>query len=917
MSSSGNVSRAARPLLPALWILVSVLAAFPARAQEPAVPVVESVVVEADGQAGEQDLAEIIAIKKGDPYSLKKVDRSVQQIFQTGLFSDVRVLKTGDDRVELRFILTHRLTVRNVEFSGGKGLPLARIREAVESLKPGGFYSDESLSRSEAELRNVLKDEGFYEPSLAATVDKALGLSLADVRFRIEGWKRYAVAGIEFAGSLPAPENDIRKRMKTGPGAIYAPSRFREDLDRIKDYLNGLGYHRAEVDIAGEKFDPVSSRVTVTVGVNPREKVTLAILGADIPVSLIEPIWEEHIFEEWGLAEGEVRILAHLRKQGYLFASLKSRIERPENEIRVIYEVSPGSKLRIDRIEFEGLVSIEAARVRAELGIVEKMPFFALVDGERLFELPAAIEDFYRRNGFPGCRVTLNLKSRGKAATAVFYVEEGARRTIAGIRISGAALFPADQVRQATLSREGGPFFAPDIQRDLERIETFYLDRGVRGTKAVAEIREDPPGSFTVSIAITEGRPLNIGEIIITGNKATRRKTIIREVLLKPGDAASRALVLESKRRIEALGIFAEVRLDEAEVESGRENLVITVREGEVNYAGLGVGLETRTEPRSLALWENDIRLRGTAEYIRSNVFGAAAQLSLVTQFSLVEKRAVLAWEQPYFFGVPMRTVLNAWIEGEDRTSFGFDRRGVSLNVIKPVFPGFAVLGTLTYSRTKLTFLNIAENEVDRQLFPYSTTQASATLMWDRRNDTFNPTRGTFLSVVGEWAYPLFKTESDYLKAFIKFQHYYPILSRLNFSTTFRLGLGRGRIPIPERFFAGGSNSFRGERIDGLGPRDPESDMPIGGKAMFLVNLELAFPLLQGLDNLTGAVFYDLGQVFSQRKEISAFNLRGAVGWGLRYKTPLGPVRFDLGWNIDDPRSKGRPLAFITIGNLF
>ncbi len=124
-------------------------------------------------------------------------------------------------------------------------------------------------------------------------------------------------------------------------------------------------------------------------------------------------------------------------------------------------------------------------------------------------------------------------------------------------------------------------------------------------------------------------------------------------------------------------------------------------------------------------------------------------------------------------------------------------------------------------------------------------------------------------------------------------------------------------MPVPERFFAGGSNSFRGETFDELGPKDPETGMPVGGKAMFLVNLEMKFPLSPILRDLSGAVFYDIGQVFSKRKDFGLFNFRGALGCGLRYRTPLGPIRFDIGWNLDDPKKKGRPLLFITIGNMF
>lgn len=903
--------------------LVLAAAALAARAaaipapQDGGPPVVERVVVQADGRAGEQIMKELISLKEGDLYSLMAVDRSVKLIYRTGLFSDVRVIRSGEARVELTFVLTHRLTVRSVSFRGGDELPQAKMKNGVEALRPGVFFSEDKVDRAIAELRAVLAREGYFEAPLKASVERDLEASVADVVFEIGAGKGYKIAGVAFDGTVMVPEKELLGRLRDREGAAYVPSRFREDLQKLKAYYVGLGYRRAEVELVGEDFDDAGGRVNLVVSVLPGEKITFLIRGADVPASILAPVWEERIFEEWGLAEGDLRILTTLRRRGYVFASLTSRIERLENEVRVVYDVTPGDRYRVDRAEFEGLSSFSPARIRAEVGIGEKMPFFALVDGERLFEIPGEIEFFFRKNGFADCRVNLVLKSRGKAATAVFVVSEGTRRTVGRIEIAGVALFAPEAVRSEMTSVEGGGYYPPDVQKDAERIEAFYLNRGVRGTAVTSEAREVSPGSFAVRITVAEGRIVRVGEVVVTGNRVTLKKTIVRELRLRTGEAASRELVLETKRRLESLGIFSEVKVDEVAVSPDTENLVIAVREGDRNYASLGVGLETRNEPRSLAVWENNIKLRGTAEYIRTNIFGVASQVSLVSQFSLVEKRGVASLEQPYFFGVPMRTIVNAWLEGEDRTSFGFDRRGLSLNVVKPLFPGFVLLGTISWSRTKLTYLHIAESEVDRQLLPFSTMLASASFIWDRRDDSFNPSRGTFISFVGEWAYPLFKTESDYLKAFFKYQYYYPVLPRLNFSATARIGLGRGRIPVPERFFAGGSNSFRGERIDQLGPKDPVTNMPVGGKAMVLLNLEMRFPLFQSLPDLAGAVFYDIGQVFSKRSDFSPFNFQGAVGLGLRYRTPLGPFRFDLGWNVDDPKKKGRPFAFITIGNVF
>jgi outer membrane protein insertion porin family len=912
----------ARPAgrLPGLVLAAAALAA-PAAAvlppQDGRPTVVERVVVRADGRAGEQNMEELISVKEGDLFSLMAVDRSVKQIYGTGLFSDVRVTRSGDARVELTFVLTHRLTVRTVSFRGGDELPQAKMKNGVEALRPGIFFSEDKIDRAVAELRDVLAREGYFEAPIKASIERDLEVSTADVVFEIGPGKRYAIARVAFEGTVLVPEKELKGRLRDKEGAAYVPSRFREDLQKLKAYYVGLGYQQAEVDLLRQDFDEAAGRVDLAVSVTPGEKITFLIRGADVPTSILAPVWEERIFEEWGLAEGEIRILTALRRRGYVFASLTSRIERLENEVRVVYDVTPGDRYRVDRVEFDGLSSFSPARIRDEVGIGEKMPFFALVDGERLFEIPGEIELFYQKNGFAECRVELVLKSREKAATAVFVVSEGTRRTVGRIELAGVALFAPEAVRSAMTSAEGGGYYPSDARKDLERIETFYLNRGVRGTAVTSEVREISPGSFAVRITVAEGRIMRVGDVVVTGNRVTRKKTILRELRLGPGDAVSREFVLETKRRLEGLGIFSEVKVEEVAVSPDTENLVITVREGERNYASLGVGLETKNEPRSLALWENDIKLRGTAEYIRTNIFGVASQISLVSQFSLVEKRGVASWEQPYFFGVPMQTIVNAWLEGEDRTSFGFDRRGISLNVVKPLFPGFVLLGTLSWSRTKLTYLQIAESEVDRQLLPFATMLASASFIWDRRDDSFNPSRGTFMSVVGEWAFPLFKTESDYLKAFLKYQYYYPIMTRLNFSATARIGLGRGRIPVPERFFAGGSNSFRGERIDQLGPKDPLTNMPVGGKAMVLLNLEMRFPLFQSLPDLAGAVFYDIGQVFSKRKDFSLFNFQGAVGVGLRYRTPLGPFRFDLGWNVDDPKKKGRPFAFITIGNVF
>jgi len=869
-----------------------------------------------DGLSGES-MTDLVSIKPGEPYSAKKIRDNIKQIYQTGLFSDIRVLKSGADRVDLTFLLIRRLIVGNIIFQGGRDVSPTKLRESLYSLRPGSAFSENGLERAKEELKAALKEEGFFEPEIGASAGRTPQGAVMDILFEVMPGKRYSIRSLSFSPQNVLDEGDLRKNMKSRPGKPYIPSLLAQDISRLKDLFRGSGYERAEINVDRVAFHREEQRVSLVLRINPQEKITIIIRGADVPRNLLKPIWEERIFEEWGQAEGEARILSYLRNEGFLFSSVSSSIEKTETELKIIHDVRPGEKFRIQDISFEGLSRFKPAELKRMLGITQHILFFGLIDGKRVFEIPREIQAVYREEGFPDAEVSLNFIKQGKKVKAVFFVQEGSRHWIGGLRITGASLFPEDELKAQLANREGGPYFQPNLQRDVEKLETYYLNQGVRGTRVTVKTESADAERYDLTFEIDEGRIVKIEKIIIAGTGITKISTVLKELKIREGVPAASDAILQSKRNLERLGIFSEVKAEEIPVSPNAENVILNLREGERNYASIGIGLETKTEPRSFEVWNNTIRLRGTAEVSRGNIFGTASQLSFVSQLSIKETRGVLSWEQPYFFGFLMRTYLNAWLEREERKSFGFDQRGTSLTGIKQLTDSDVLIGTLRWVRTVLTYLEITESEVDRQYYPFSATSLSLSYIRDRRNDSFNPDRGYFFSGVAEWAYPLFKAESDYFKTFFKYQHFVPVFSRFNSNLTVRLGLGMGRMPIHERFFGGGSNSFRGEKIDELGPEDPQSGKPVGGKALCLFNFEIRFPLTASLRELSGAVFFDTGNVFAKRSQFDLLDFKSAVGFGLRYRTPLGPLRFDLAWNLNAPERKGRPFAFITIGNMF
>ncbi len=895
-----------------IWLLLVAISAYPVENGRP----VEKIQILVDGKEAEPAISNLLNLTPGQTYSDFQIDRGLKQLMRTGLFSRAEVYYNPEPSGELTFALTRNTFIRNLRISGPRSLR-KRINEELPFLRKGGILSENLKDKAIPEIEKILVDEGLFSPRIGLEISKVEGMNLADVSVSFPGWRRLTIRQIIFEGPDIIPLSRLQQLFGLKPGDYYVPRKLESALARIKNAFNKLGYTWAEVKLAREEVNQEKGMVDLVIGLNPSTRISIRLLGTKLSPKIVWPVWEQKVFEEWALSEGEALLLKQLRRQGYLLATVKPRLQRQENELLVIYEVHQGPRLKIKGLEFRGVESFTEKEVKKGLGIGEQFLFFPYLDGQQVYDLPEKIRLFYAEHGFAQARVTLNFSRKDNTARPVYFIEEGPRQLIRSLEIQGAVTVPPAEIFKVLNSRPGQPYYKPQLQRDLEKINQLYLNKGFRGTQLEVEASPDRDNNLDLVIRVSEGQRLKVNNIFITGNHLTHRSTILREVRLRPGDWAEYNRLLETKRGLERIGVFSEVRLEELPAADNSLNLSIQVREGEQNFAGIGLGIETREEARSLALWENDLRPRITAEYIRYNLFKNASQVSLVGQLSLVEKRLVATWQQPHFLGLRMRTYFSGYLEKEDRTSFSYERRGLTLSTMRNLPAGFSLLLAAGALRTKLTNLQIAESEVERERLPYSIAYGSATFIRDRRNDTFNPSSGYFFSLALERAYPLLETESKFLKMFAKYQYFYPLAASVNFHTTLRLGLASGTVPIPERFFAGGSNSFRGESFEMLGPKDPESGLPVGGRAIFLLNMEARFLMLKKLPNLYGAIFYDVGQVFPEIQDFNFLKFSQAAGFGLRYRTPLGPVRFDVGWNLNPPDNRWKPRFFLTIGNMF
>ena len=217
------------------WIGSQALAA-----QEPAV--VNSIVVRVDGRPGETGLLDLIPVRPGDAFSPRLVDQAVKQIFSTGLFADVRVTRQGEGRIDLIFELVRKVFIDAVRFRGPR-VSATRLREGLTSQRPGAYLQEDRLPEAVGEVREGLKQAGYFDAVVVSEVRRKKDASTADLVFRAIDWKTFRIGGLEVEWKAEIPERALLRKMKSRVGDVYVPNRLAADLQALSQ---GLGQGRVQ-----------------------------------------------------------------------------------------------------------------------------------------------------------------------------------------------------------------------------------------------------------------------------------------------------------------------------------------------------------------------------------------------------------------------------------------------------------------------------------------------------------------------------------------------------------------------------------------------------------------------------------------------------------------------------------------------
>jgi outer membrane protein assembly factor BamA len=485
------------------------------------------------------------------------------------------------------------------------------------------------------------------------------------------------------------------------------------------------------------------------------------------------------------------------------------------------------------------------------------------------------------------------------------------------------------------MSGAGQSFSESSVAADRAFILNTYQSAGY--PDAAIDWRMTPgPGASEVSLRyiVTEGQPRYVRDVLITGLRTTRRRLVDPNLLLKAGDPLSWTLMGITQRRLYDLGVFEKVDMAIQNPQGDTENKYVLYRitEGRRYYLGLGFGAEVAriggSQTNINAGGSNGFAPRGDLELSRLNFLGLGHSISFKGRYSTLDRRLSLSYLIPRFHNVEGRNITVSGLYDNTRDVLTFTARRLegSVQLSQKLSKPTVLLLRYTWRDVQVDQSTLKINPL---LIPLVAQPArlgivSATVVQDRRDDPVNAHRGIYNSADFGLVEHYFGGDKNFIRflgrnSFYKTIHKELVLaSNTQFGWIHPFSISAGTdpsvyIPLPERFFGGGNASNRGFPENQAGSRDPTTGFPLGGNALLFHATELRFPFLG--DNMEGVLFHDMGNVYSSvssisfrthQKNLEDFNyMVHAAGFGIRYKTPVGPVRVDLAYSINPPAFNG------------
>ncbi len=732
-----------------------------------------------------------------------------------------------------------------------------------------------------------------------------------------EGFSGLTVSKIVILGNQKVTRDTITSTMKTKTGEPFSPS----VLDRDITALYGLGLFD-DIMVNLKKLD---RGVELAVIVVEKPTISAIVIKGNKEVERKELLKEItlHTFSllnEAKLEESREKIRALYRDKGFYSVRVKvATVKSGKKRVKIIFDIDEGPKCYVKEIRFHGNKEFSSWTLHRKIQ-TKTYSFFlswltddGILKKDQLENDVKLLKSFYLSKGYVQVRISkpkITLDDNRKWIYLDFDIEEGPVFNMGKIEIVDPESEPEvlNNLLKILKSKPGKTFSNVNLQKDIETLSNYYADRGYAYVDIDPRTHIDPK-KRTVDVAyhVNRGTKFFFGRISISGNTKTRDKVIRRELRFAEGDLFSASALKRSRERINNTQFFSEADIQTEQKDEKTIDVKVDVTEGSTGTFSVGLGYSSVDS------------IIGVANVTQSNWLGKGLNLTFNVELSASRHFYNIGVTDPWFLDMNMSAGFNIYNEEYQYDAYDTVQRGFRAHIGKPIDEYTS--WSLGYSLEKVEVSNIgydASEYIQDQEGTTTTSQMFFTISRNKLNNYLFPTKGYKLKGTGVLAGGPLGFDNDFYKVILEGHKFYPFVWSSAFHFWSRIGYADGYngddLPLYERFYVGGLKTVRGFDFGEAGPEDQNGDV-IGGTKELIFSGELIFPLIKNM-GLRGVVFYDAGKAYDDDESFD-LDLRQSVGFGIRWKSPMGPLRVEWGFNLSPEDDEKSNVWDFSIGSFF
>ncbi len=745
------------------------------------------------------------------------------------------------------------------------------------------------------------------------TLFGTISLPIYDVSARSKKRTQSIIKDLQIIGNKKIEKTAIIDRIKSQVGKRFNKKTVRDDIASL--FKMGHFYN---IEVKS-RFSKKGLVLTYTVYEKP-SIIEVKYIGhkelSKKDLDEISEIKSYQILNETKVLRAVENIKKQYEEKGYFLVRVKSKVVdvKKGETVRIEFHISENDKIKVKKITLLGNEAISNSDILSVMGTKEK-GFFSFLTGsgsyrQDIFDRDIQMINFlYFDRGYIQAKINqpqIYITPNKKHIYITIRIEEGEQFNIAEVNFSGDILFTRDELIKDLLSLPNKVFSYGSLHKDLATLQAKYGDLGYAFVNIIPQTKLiEKNRSIDITYEIDKGEKVYFGEFDIIGNTKTRDKVLRRELKIFEGELYNTTRKKESEANVRRLGYFEDVKFNiKTSVEKQDVvDLEISVKERNTGSIQVGAGYNSAT----------GMVFNGQLQ--QSNLFGRGQRLALTVDLNKTDSIFNISFTEPYFYDTK-------WSLGGDlyrrriiqTGEYGESVIGGAVRIGHPILPYFYGFLRYRYDETKVTLDTYNPNP---ELYPVETVNGrtssiTGTLEYDKRNDRLTPSDGFFASTSIEYAG--LGGDISYIRGTGNIRFYHTILWDIVFRSNVSYGIidGQGsQPPFTELYRLGGPNTLRGYEYRSVGLA--LDNKPPGGRQQTYFNLELEFPLVTET-KMRGVVFYDTGYA----DDILNFNhFRSNFGVGVRWFSPIGPLRFEWGFPINRQNKEQTSVFNFAIGSPF